>query len=62
MAWATMAALAELASRPRRPEFAADEVAAAFGLTWLSAARGDRLRWTARLVNRLVRAGPPARC
>src|SRR2546423_8188716 len=38
MAWAKMAALAELASRPRRPDFAADEVAAAFHLTWLSAA------------------------
>ena len=38
MAWAQMAALAELASRPRRQDFAADEVAAAFGLTWLSAA------------------------
>jgi hypothetical protein len=39
LAWAKMAALAEFASRPRRPDFAADEVAAAFGLTWLSAAR-----------------------
>jgi hypothetical protein len=39
MAWAKMAALAEFASRPRRQDFAADEVAAAFGLTWLSAAR-----------------------
>jgi hypothetical protein len=38
MAWAKMAALAELASRPRRPDFAADEVASAFHLTWLSAA------------------------
>jgi hypothetical protein len=38
MAWAKMAALAEFASRPRRPDFAADEVAAAFGVTWLSAA------------------------
>ena len=38
MAWAKMAALAELASRPRRQDFAADEVAAAFGLNWLSAA------------------------
>jgi hypothetical protein len=38
-AWARMAALAEFASRPRRPDFAADEVASAFGLTWLSAAR-----------------------
>jgi hypothetical protein len=36
--WARMAALAELAARPRRHDFAADEVAAAFGLTWLSAA------------------------
>jgi hypothetical protein len=39
LAWAKMAALAEFASRPRRPDFAADEVASAFGLTWLSAAR-----------------------
>jgi hypothetical protein len=38
MTWAKMAALAEFASRPRRQDFAADEVAAAFGLTWLSAA------------------------
>ncbi|MGH3161289.1 MAG: DUF222 domain-containing protein [Streptosporangiaceae bacterium] len=38
MAWAKMAALAELASRPRRQDFAADEVAAAFNVTWLSAA------------------------
>jgi Domain of unknown function (DUF222) len=38
MAWAKMAALAELASRPRRQDFAADEVASAFRLTWLSAA------------------------
>src|SRR5262245_29826807 len=38
LAWARMAALAEFASRPRRPDFAADEVAAAFRLTWLSAA------------------------
>jgi hypothetical protein len=38
MAWAKMAALAELASRPRRQDFAADEVAAAFNATWLSAA------------------------
>jgi hypothetical protein len=40
MAWARMAALAEFASRPRRQDFAADEIAAAFGLSWLSAA-GD---------------------
>ena len=33
-----MAALAEFASRPRRQDFAADEIAAAFQLTWLSAA------------------------
>jgi hypothetical protein len=33
-----MAALAELASRPRRPDFAAGEIAAAFNVTWLSAA------------------------
>ena len=39
MAWAKMAALAEFASRPRRQDFAADEVASAFNLTWLSAAR-----------------------
>jgi hypothetical protein len=38
IAWARMAALAEFASRPRRQDFAADEVASAFGLTWLSAA------------------------
>src|SRR5690349_11170809 len=38
LAWAKMAALAEFASRPRRHDFAADEVAAAFHLTWLSAA------------------------
>jgi hypothetical protein len=36
--WARMAALAEFASRPRRQDFAADEVAAAFRLAWLSAA------------------------
>jgi hypothetical protein len=39
LAWAKMAALAEFASRSRRPDFAADEVASAFNLTWLSAAR-----------------------
>ena len=39
MAWAKMAALAEFASRPRRQDFAADEVASAFQLTWLSAAK-----------------------
>jgi hypothetical protein len=38
LAWARMAALAEFASRPRRTDFAADEIAAAFHLTWLSAA------------------------
>jgi hypothetical protein len=38
MAWARMAALAEFASRPRRQDFAADEIASAFGLSWLSAA------------------------
>jgi hypothetical protein len=38
LAWAEMAALAEFASRPRRQDFAADEVAAAFRLAWLSAA------------------------
>ena len=40
MAWAQMAALTEFASRPQRRDFAADEVAAAFRLSWLSAA-GD---------------------
>jgi hypothetical protein len=38
MARAQMAALAEFASQPRRHDFAADEIASAFGLTWLSAA------------------------
>jgi hypothetical protein len=38
LAWAKMAALGEFASRPRRQDFAADEIAAAFRLTWLSAA------------------------
>src|ERR1043166_7034239 len=38
LAWAKMAALAEFSSRPRRQDFAADEVAAAFRLCWLSAA------------------------
>ncbi len=38
LAWAKMAALAEFAGRPRRSDFAADEIAAAFHLTWLSAA------------------------
>src|SRR5947209_13696318 len=38
LAWAKMAALAEFASRPRRQDFAADEIAAAFRLSWLSAA------------------------
>ena len=38
LAWAKMAALAEFASRPRRAGFAADEIAAAFRLTWLSVA------------------------
>ena len=38
LAWAQLAALAEFASRPRRQDFAADEVAAAFHLAWLSAA------------------------
>jgi Domain of unknown function (DUF222) len=38
LAWAKMAALAEFASRPRRQDFAADEAAAAFRLSWLSAA------------------------
>jgi hypothetical protein len=44
LAWAKMAALAEFASRPRRRDFAAGEIAAAFRLTWLSAAGGDRVR------------------
>ena len=39
MAWAKMAALAEFASRPRRRDFAADEIASAFQMTWLSAAK-----------------------
>jgi len=38
LAWAKMAALAEFASRSRGQDFAADEVAAAFHQTWLSAA------------------------
>ncbi|HEU5392816.1 MAG TPA: DUF222 domain-containing protein [Streptosporangiaceae bacterium] len=38
LAWAQLAALAEFGSRPRRQDFAADEVAAAFHLSWLSAA------------------------
>jgi hypothetical protein len=38
LAWAKMAALAEFASRPRRQDLAADEIAAAFRLAWLSAA------------------------
>jgi hypothetical protein len=38
LAWAQMAALAEFASRPRRQDFAVDEIAAAFHLNWLSAA------------------------
>jgi Domain of unknown function (DUF222) len=38
LAWAQMAALAEFASRPRRQDFAADEVAAAFSWTWHGAA------------------------
>src|ERR1700760_257650 len=38
LAWARMAALAEFAARPRRTDFAADEIAAAFRLAWLSAA------------------------
>src|SRR5947209_9248327 len=40
LAWARMAALAEFASRPRRQDFAADEIAAAFGLSWRAGA-GD---------------------
>ena len=39
LAWARLAALADFASRPRRQDFAADEIASAFHLTWLSAAR-----------------------
>jgi len=38
LAWARMAALAEFAGRPRRSDFAVDEIAAAFRLAWLSAA------------------------
>ena len=49
LAWARMAALAEFASRPRPPDFAADEIASAFHLTWLSAAREiDYARTVAR--------------
>jgi hypothetical protein len=40
LAWAKMAALAGFASRPRRPDFAAGEVASAFHLARLPAARG----------------------
>src|SRR5882757_10084937 len=38
LAWARMAALVEFGSRPRRTDFAADEIAAAFRVAWLSAA------------------------
>jgi hypothetical protein len=38
LAWVRMTALAEFVSRPRRQDFAADEVAAALRLSWLSAA------------------------
>jgi hypothetical protein len=49
MAWAKMAALAEFASRPRRQDFAADEIASAFHMTWLSAAGEiDHARTVAR--------------
>jgi hypothetical protein len=37
-AWAEMAAMAQFASRPRRKDFATDEIASAFRWTWLSAA------------------------
>ena len=51
LAWAKMAALAEFASRPRRQDFAADEVAAAFRLTWLSAA--GEIEYARTLARRL---------
>ncbi len=38
MAWARMASMAEFASRPRRKDFATDEIADAFGWTWYSTA------------------------
>ena len=44
MAWAKMAALAEFASRPRRQDFAADEIASAFQRDLAVGRRGDRLR------------------
>jgi hypothetical protein len=37
-AWAEMAGMAQFASRPRRKDFATDEIASAFNWTWLSAA------------------------
>jgi Domain of unknown function (DUF222) len=51
MAWAKMAALAELASRPRRQDFAADEIASAFNVTWLSAA--GEIDYSSTVVRRL---------
>jgi uncharacterized protein DUF222 len=51
LAWARMAALAEFASRPRRQDFAADEIAAAFRLTWLSAA--GEIEYARTVVRRL---------
>ncbi len=38
MAWAKMAGMAEFASRPRRKDFATDELSAAFNWTWRSTA------------------------
>jgi Domain of unknown function (DUF222) len=51
LAWAKMAAQAEFASRPRRQDFAADEIAAAFHLTWLSAA--GEIAYAQAVVRRL---------
>jgi len=51
LAWAKMAALAEFVSRPRRQDFAADEIAAAFRLTWLSAA--GEIEYARTVVRRL---------
>src|SRR5450631_3655644 len=51
LAWAKMAALAEFASRPRRQDFAADEIAAAFHLTWLSAA--EQIAYARTVARRL---------
>ena len=53
IAWAQMAAIKEFASRPRRKGFAADEIADAFNLTWLSAA-GD-ISYATTVARRLPR-------